>query len=91
MQTLSDNSETFSESTTREDLPTQILPTEILPTIKTKSDVSPTTTLSELEDFTTVQKESNENCAEKSFFAKNFCRMKTFYQSGKTWFSSLFG
>merc|ERR1712126_445622 len=89
LQTLSEGSEKHAESSTKKDLPTQILPTEILPIINTKSEVSPLTTVSE--NLTTVQSGSIKNCAEKSFFAKNFCRMKTFYQSGKTWFSSLFG
>lgn len=89
LQTLIESSEKRAEFTTKKDLPTQILPTEILPIINTKSEVSPITTISE--NLTTVQTGSNENCAEKSFFAKNFCRMKTFYQSGKSWFSSLFG
>merc|ERR1711937_1124076 len=89
LQTLSKSSEKNAESSTKKDLPTQILPTEILPIIDTKSELSPITTVSE--NLTTVQTGSIKNCAEKSFFAKNFCRMKTFYQSGKIWFSSLFG
>ena len=79
------------ELITKKILPTEILPTEILLIMTTKSDVSLLTTLTKIEDFTIVEPESIENCAEKSFFAKNFCRMKSFYQSGKTWFSGRFG
>ena len=91
LQTLSEGSEENAESITKKILPTQILPTEILPIMTTKSHVSLITTLSEKEMSTTVHSESYENCAEKSFIAKNFCRMKFFYQSGKTWFSGIFG
>jgi len=91
LQTLSERSEENAELITKKILPTQILPTEILPIMTTKSNVSLITTLSQKEISTTVQTEFNENCAKKSFFAKNFCLMKSFYQSGKTWFSGLFG
>jgi len=91
LQTLNERSEKNSESKTKKILPTQILPTEILPIMTTKSDVSLITTLSGKENLTTVETEAYKNCAEKSFFAKNFCRMKSFYQSGVTWFSGLFG
>jgi len=88
LQTLSVNAEKYAESTKKKVLPTHILPTEILPIVNTKSVLSITTVS---ENLTSVQTGSNENCAEKSFFGKSLCRMKTFYQSGKTWFSSLFG
>jgi len=91
LQTVSERSEKNAEPIKKKILQTQILPTEILPIMTTKSDVSLLTTLTKIEDFTIVEPESIENCAEKSFFVKNFCRMKSFYQSGKTWFSGLFG